>query len=107
MVVRGIAPKKKTMNRKLRLGKGIAMEPKVHIIEKYFQVVLGSVTMTNVKCKGGKEIDLLAMDPKTLEKYHVESRVSTSFKLRREARAELRVSYESLALPAFQLLFNF
>lgn len=61
------------------------MEPEVHVIEKYFQMLEGCLTMTNVKCKGGKEIDLLAMNPKTLEKYHVESRVSTSFKLRLEA----------------------
>ena len=40
--------------------------------------------MTNIRLKGGKEIDLLAINPKTLEKYHVESRVATSpsFKLR-------------------------
>jgi len=40
--------------------------------------------MTNIKCKGGKEIDLLAVNPKTQEKYHVEARVGTSpsFKIR-------------------------
>jgi len=40
--------------------------------------------MTNIKLKGNKEIDLLAIDPKTGNKYHVESRVSTSpsFKLK-------------------------
>jgi hypothetical protein len=54
------------------------MEPEVHIIEKYFQEVLECFTMTNIRCKGGKEIDLLAMNPATLEKYHVEARISTS-----------------------------
>jgi hypothetical protein len=34
--------------------------------------------MTNIRCKSGKEIDLLAMNPITLEKYHVEARISTS-----------------------------
>jgi len=34
--------------------------------------------MTNIKCKGNKEIDLLAINPETPEKYHVESYVSTS-----------------------------
>jgi len=34
--------------------------------------------MTNIKCKGGKEIDLLAINPKTLERYHVEARASIS-----------------------------
>jgi hypothetical protein len=61
------------------------MEPEVHIIEKYFQEVLHCFTMTNVRCKGGKEIDLLAVNPKTGQKYHVESRVSTTFKLKEEA----------------------
>jgi hypothetical protein len=61
------------------------MEPEVHIIEKYFQIVLGCFTMANVKCKGGKEIDLLAINPKNLERYHIESRVSTTFKLRHKA----------------------
>jgi hypothetical protein len=35
--------------------------------------------MTNIRCKGNREIDLLAIDPKTLEKFHVESRVHTSY----------------------------
>jgi len=34
--------------------------------------------MTNIRCKGGKEIDLLAINPETGEKYHVEARVGTS-----------------------------
>jgi hypothetical protein len=38
--------------------------------------------MTNVRCKGGKEIDLLAINPLTRKKYHVESRVSTTFSLK-------------------------
>jgi hypothetical protein len=40
--------------------------------------------MTNIRCKGGKEIDLLALNPKTGQKYHVEARVGTSpsFKIR-------------------------
>jgi len=41
--------------------------------------------MTNVKCDSGKEIDLLAVNPTTGKKYHVESRVSTTFKLREKA----------------------
>jgi hypothetical protein len=61
------------------------MEPEVHIIEKYFQEVLHCFTMTNIRCKGGKEIDILATNPTTGKKYHVESRVSTVFKLREQA----------------------
>ena len=60
------------------------MEPEVHIIEKYFQLIKRCFTMTNIRLKGGKEIDLLAINPQSGEKYHVEVRVSTtpSFKLR-------------------------
>jgi len=34
--------------------------------------------MTNIKCRGGKEIDLLAINPQTLKRYHVEARVTTT-----------------------------
>jgi hypothetical protein len=61
------------------------MEPEVHIIEKYFQEMLHCFTMTNVRCAHGKEIDLLAINPRNGEKYHVESRISTTFKLREKA----------------------
>jgi hypothetical protein len=60
---------------------GIYIELEVHIIEKYFQEILGYFTMTNIRCKGGKEIDLLAIDPVSNIKYHVESRVSTALPL--------------------------
>ncbi len=33
--------------------------------------------MTNVMLDGGKEIDLLAIDPYSLDKYHIEVRVAT------------------------------
>lgn len=58
------------------------MEVEVHIIEKYFQVIKGCFTMSNIRLKGGKEIDLLAINPKTNRRYHIESRVSTSHKLK-------------------------
>ncbi len=57
------------------------MEPEVHIIEKWFQEIHGCFTMTNIRCKGGKEIDLLALNPLTNQRYHVEARVSTTFPL--------------------------
>lgn len=41
--------------------------------------------MTNIRLKGGKEIDLLVVNPRSGEKYHVESRVITTFKLRFKA----------------------
>jgi len=40
--------------------------------------------MTNIMLKGGKEVDLLAYNPRTHEKYHIEVRVATGkgFRLR-------------------------
>jgi hypothetical protein len=61
------------------------LEPEVHLIEKYFQEIKGCFTRTNVRCKGGKEMDLLAMNPITLKRYHLESRVSTTFLLKNRA----------------------
>lgn len=55
------------------------------MIEKYFQEIKGCFTVTNVRCEGSKEIDLLAMDPRTSRKFHVESRVATKFILNRKA----------------------
>jgi len=48
------------------------------------QLVKGCLTMTNVMLEGGKEIDILAYNPLTLEKYHIEVRVATGkgFRLR-------------------------
>jgi hypothetical protein len=37
--------------------------------------------MTNIRCKGKREIDLLAIDPKTGQKFHIESTVWTNRKL--------------------------
>jgi hypothetical protein len=62
-----------------------ALEPEVHLIEKYFQEILHCLTSTNMRCKGGKEIDLLAMDPRPLRRSHVESRVATKFILKPKA----------------------
>jgi hypothetical protein len=58
------------------------MEPEVHLIEKYFQIVWGCFTMANVPLRGGKEIDLLAINPITKEKFHVEAMISLSSRLR-------------------------
>jgi hypothetical protein len=41
--------------------------------------------MTNIQLKGKKEIDLLAISPTINQRYHIESRVSTTFKLRVKA----------------------
>jgi len=60
------------------------LEPEVHIVDRYMQLVKKCFTMTNIMLEGGKEIDLLAFDPITKERYHVEVRVATGrgFRLR-------------------------
>jgi len=60
------------------------MEPEVHIVDRYMQLVKGCLTMTNIMLEGGKEIDILAYNPLTQQKYHIEVRVATGrgFRLR-------------------------
>lgn len=60
------------------------MEPEVHIVTRYMQLVRKCLTMTNIMLKGGKEIDLLASNPITKEKFHIEVRIATGrgFRLR-------------------------
>lgn len=60
------------------------MEPEVHIVDRYMQLVRKCLTMTNVMLGGGKEIDLLAFNPVSGEKFHIEVRIATGrgFRLR-------------------------
>jgi len=60
------------------------LEPEVHIVDRYMQLVRKCFTMTNIMLEGGKEIDLLAFNPITKEKFHIEVRVATGrgFRLR-------------------------
>lgn len=59
------------------------MEPEVHIVDRYMQLVKKCLTMTNVVLSGGKEIDLLAVNPISGEKFHIEVRVAIKgFRLR-------------------------
>jgi hypothetical protein len=60
------------------------VEPEVHIVERYLQLVKRCFTMTNIMLEGGKEIDLLAVNPISGEKYHIEVRVTIGrgFRLR-------------------------
>jgi len=57
--------------------------------------------MTNIKCEGGKEIDLLAIHPQTLERYHVEARVSTASRLRIEATYTENKKYHKNGIDYF------
>jgi hypothetical protein len=54
------------------------METTERIVEAYVRYVKGWATIPNLKCKGQYEIDLLAMDPVMLKRYHIESGVSIS-----------------------------
>ncbi len=64
--------------------RGECLEPEVHIVERYMQLVKKCFTMTNVMLEGGKEIDLLAVSPISGEKFHIEVRVTIekAFRLR-------------------------
>lgn len=55
---------------------GASLEPEVHIVDRYLQLIKKCFTMTNVMLEGGKEIDLLAVNPISAEKYHIEVRVA-------------------------------
>jgi len=48
------------------------------VVEAYVRYVKGWATIPNIKCPGQYEIDLLAIDPKNNDKYHIESGVSVS-----------------------------
>ena len=57
---------------------GALMETTEKIIKSYVRYVRRWATIPNIKCKGQYEIDLLAIDPVTLQKYHIESSISAS-----------------------------
>jgi len=54
------------------------METTEKIVEAYVRYVKGWATIPNIKCPGQYEIDLLAVDPKTGKRAHIESGVSIS-----------------------------
>ena len=54
------------------------METTEKVVEAYVRYVKGWATIPNLKCKRHHEIDLLAIDPKSNERYHIESTVSVS-----------------------------
>jgi hypothetical protein len=51
------------------------METTEKIVESYVRYVRGWATIPNIKCPGQYEIDLLAIDPVNLDRYHIESGV--------------------------------
>jgi len=48
------------------------METTEKVVEAYVRYVKGWATIPNIKCGGQSEIDLLAIDPVSLERYHIE-----------------------------------
>jgi hypothetical protein len=54
----------------------LKLEPEVHIVDRYLQLVKKCFTMTNVMLEGSKEIDLLAVNPISGDKFHIEVRVA-------------------------------
>ncbi len=54
------------------------METTEKIVEAYCRYIKGWATIPNIKCSGKYEIDLLAVDPRTLDHYHIETGVSIS-----------------------------
>ncbi len=54
------------------------METTEKIVEAYVRYVKGWATIPNLRCDGQFEIDLIAIDPVNLERYHIETTVSGS-----------------------------
>ena len=54
------------------------METTEKIVETYCRYIKGWATIPNIKCSGQYEIDLLAIDPVTWKRYHIETGVSIS-----------------------------
>ena len=49
------------------------METTERIVEAYVRYVKRWATIPNIKCEGQFEIDLLAIDHRRLDRYHIES----------------------------------
>lgn len=54
------------------------METTEKIVEAYVRYVKGWATIPNLRCEGQFEIDLIAIDPISHERYHIETTVSGS-----------------------------
>jgi len=54
------------------------VETTERIVEAYVRYVKRWATIPNIKCRGQNEIDLLAIDPASFKRYHIEVGVSIS-----------------------------
>jgi hypothetical protein len=59
------------------------METTERIVEAYVRYVKGWATIPNVRCDGQNEIDLLAIDPVSNARYHIEVSISISQSFRK------------------------
>lgn len=84
------------------------MEPEVHLVSLYMQTVKKCFVMNNLMISNGKELDLLAYNPITQEKFHIEAHVITGkgFKIRLIDRqkadgTKLKIGLDTLASRKF------
>lgn len=54
------------------------METTEKVVEAYVRQVKGWATIPNIRCAGQNEIDLVAIDPVRLDRYHIEVSISIS-----------------------------
>ena len=54
------------------------METTERVVEAYYRYIENCATMPNVRCEGQHELDLLAINLKTHERFHIETSVSIS-----------------------------
>jgi len=54
------------------------METTERIVEAYMRYIKGCATIPNIRCPGQFEIDLLAINPATDQRFHIETSVSIS-----------------------------
>jgi len=52
------------------------METTEKVVEAYVRYIKGWATIPNLRCKEQREIDLFAIDPVSLQRYHIETSVS-------------------------------
>jgi hypothetical protein len=65
-------------NRRRGAHRRVTMETTEKVVEAYVRYVKHWATIPNIRCDGQFEIDLLAIDPVTLDRYHIETSVSGS-----------------------------
>lgn len=54
------------------------MDTTERVVEAYVRHMMNCATIPNIRCEKQAEVDLLAMNPASLERYHIEVSVSIS-----------------------------